>query len=298
MEKQQTAIPHYSDINGFMASMGLEHRTENPLFYCMRLEEHKGEIYKPPFRRSFYFLGFFTEAGRSEVTHGSKNETDLNSYMVFQSPELLYSFFRDKAMRGYVCYFQPGCFSFFKPDFHKEFPFFDLLHTSLFRFDHPAFQRLAPHFEEVFATYERTNKDQHIEARAKLLGLLYHLKEFTQERVKEIRLATPQQILLRKYVQLVNNHYIDKRTVQEYAALLSVTPNYLSQSVKAVSGRNALSYITERLLTEARSLIRFTDFEIAEIAYRLNFSDPANFGKFFRAQAGMSPSEYRKSGKR
>ena len=133
MEKQKTAIPHYPDINGFLASLGLEHRTENPLFYCMRLEEHKGEIYKPPFRRSFYFLGFFTEAGRSKVTHGSTNETDLNSYMVFQSPELLYSFFRDKAMRGYVCYFQPGCFSFFKPDFHKEFPFFDLNPGTVFK---------------------------------------------------------------------------------------------------------------------------------------------------------------------
>jgi AraC-like DNA-binding protein len=150
-----------------------------------------------------------------------------------------------------------------------------------------------PHFEEVFVSYERSNKKQHIEARIKLLALLYHLNDFAVERKKEIRLATPQQILLRKYIQLINNHYIDKRTVQEYADMLSVTSNYLSQSVKLVSGKNALSYISERLLSEAKSLIQYTDFDITEIAYQLNFSDPANFGKFFKKQVGMSPSEYR-----
>jgi AraC-like DNA-binding protein len=110
-------------------------------------------------------------------------------------------------------------------------------------------------------------------------------------------LATPQQILLKKFIQLVNNHYVDKRTVQEYADMLSVTANYLSQSVKQVSGKNALAFISERLAGEAKSLIRYTDSGIAEIAYQLNFSDPANFGKFFRRQTGESPSDYRKKHK-
>jgi AraC-like DNA-binding protein len=106
-------------------------------------------------------------------------------------------------------------------------------------------------------------------------------------------MATGQQILLRKFMQLIDNHYINKRTVQEYADLLSVTANYLSQSIKHVSGKNALAFITERLAGEARSLLQYTDFTVAEIAYQLNFSDPANFGKFFKKHAGLSPSEFR-----
>ena len=133
-----------------------------------------------------------------------------------------------------------------------------------------------------------------MEARLKLLGLLYYLEEFSVEKGKEVGPATPQQLLLKKFIQLVNNHYIDKRTVQEYADMLSVTANYLSQSVKQASGKNALAFISERLATEAKSLIQYTDYGIAEIAYQLNFSDPANFGKFFRSQTGMSPSGYRK----
>ncbi|WP_158994192.1 helix-turn-helix domain-containing protein [Mucilaginibacter sp. L196] len=75
---------------------------------------------------------------------------------------------------------------------------------------------------------------------------------------------------------------------------ISVTANYLSQSIKQVSGKNALTFIAGRIATEAKSLIQYTDFEIAEIAYQLNFSDPANFGKFFKKQVGFSPSAFRK----
>jgi AraC-like DNA-binding protein len=233
-------------------------------------------------------------SGKIQVNYGDQTVNDPDCYLVLHSPNLVYSFTHNNGLEGYVIYFKSECFSFFKPDFHQQFPLFDPLNTNLFKFDHAAFDQLAPHFEAIFNAYERSAKAQHLEARVKLLGLLYHLEDFALENKKEIRLATTPQILLRKFIQLIDNHYIDKRTVQEYADMLSVTANYLSQSVKQASGKNALAFISERLAAEARSLIRYTDFEIAEIAYQLNFSDPANFGKFFKKQSGLSPSHFRK----
>lgn len=294
----KTAIPYYTDINEFLKSIPSPGRTTNPDFYCLRLKksDQPVQVYRPPFKRSFYFFALFINSGRIQIKYDDQTVNDPEAYLVFHSPGLVYSFSHSNALEGYVIYFTSECFSFFKPDFHAAFPLFDLLHTNLFKFDPSTFGRLAPQFEDVFSAYERSDKEQHVEARVRLLALLYSLKDFANERKKEIRLATPQQILLRKYVELINNHYIDKRTVQEYADLLCVTPNYLSQSVKSISGKNALSFIAERLIQEAKSLIRYTDFEIAEIAYQLNFSDPANFGKFFKKQTGISPSAFRKPG--
>ncbi len=292
-------LPYYTDINDFLASIPWPGRTTDPDFYCLRVKKLDQElhIYRPPFKRSFYFFALFYNSGKLEVQYGDQTIHDPDSFLVFHSPDLVYSFSHNNALEGYIIYFKPACFSFFKPDFHKEFPLFDLLHTNLFRFDHTTFEVLAPHFEAIFTAYEKSGKEPQMEARMKLLGLLYHLEGFMMERQKEVRLANAQQILLRKYIQLINNHYIDKRTVQEYADLLAVTANYLSQSVKQVSGRNALAYISERLISEAKSLIRYTDLEITEIAYQLNFSDPANFGKFFKKQTGVSPSAFRKEKK-
>jgi len=297
MKKTKTAFPYYTEINDFLASIPWPARTDNPDFFCFRLkplDQQKLSVYRPPFKRSFYFFALLFNSGKIEVSYGSNTVQDPDSYLVFHSPNLVYSFAHNNSLEGYIIYFKPEAFTFFRPEFHQQFPLFDVLHTNLFKFNRAKFNELAPHFEAVFNAYERSAKAQHIEARLKLLGLLYHLEDFALERNTEIRLQSPQQTLLRKYIQLIENHYIDKRTVEEYASLLSVTANYLSQAVKQASGQKALSFITGRLTTEAKSLIQYTNFEISEIAYKLNFSDPTNFGRFFKKQTGMSPSDFRK----
>ncbi|SHK97889.1 Helix-turn-helix domain-containing protein [Chitinophaga jiangningensis] len=297
MDQLNTLLPYYTDINDFLASIPWPGRTTNPDFYCLRLTKQNLEdlqVYKPPFKRSFYFLALLYNSGSAEVNYGSKKVNNPESYLVFHSPNLLYSFSHNNSLEGYIIYFKPACYAFFKPDFHKTFPLFDVLHTNLFKFELDTFRQLAPHFEEVFLAYERSSQGQHMEARIKLLGLLYFLESFANEKRHDNRQANAQQLLLQRFTQLVNHHYIDKRTVKEYADMLSVTANYLSQSVKTLTGKNALSYIADRLTNEARSLIQYTDFEISRIAYQLNFSDPANFGKFFKKQVGLSPLEYRR----
>lgn len=251
--------------------------------------------YKPPFRKDFYFIALVTNAGKTKITYDNTNVTRLNSFLVFQSPGLLYSFYRDSTANGYLIYFKKDCLSFFRPDFEKEFPFFNILHTNFFKLNQSRFNEFAPHFEEVFSAYEGSKDNQHKVATIKLLALLYQLKEFTTAFNQwEEGFTTPQQMLLQKFIQLVNNYYIEKRTIEEYAELLFVTPNHLSQTVKEASGKNALSFINDRLITEAKSLIQYTDYDIAEIAYQLNFSDPANFGKFFKRHTENTPLEFRK----
>ena len=297
MTESKSNIPFYTNINDFLRSIPSEFETKNPNFFCLRLKENEGSLsnYKPPFRKDFYFIALVSNAGRTVITYDNTNVTKLNSFLVFQSPGLLYSFYRDKTANGFLIYFKKECLSFFKPDFEKEFPFFNILHTNFFKLNEAKFLEFAPHFEEVFSAYENTNDGQHKIASIKFLALLYQLKEFTNSfKQWEEGFTTPQQILLQKFIQLVNNFYIEKRTIEEYATLLNVTPNHLSQTIKSASNKNALSYISERVVSEAKSLIQFTDFDIAEIAYRLNFSDPANFGKFFKKHTGHTPLEYRK----
>jgi AraC family transcriptional activator of pobA len=294
MEKTKTGLAYYTEINDFLASIPWPGRTDDPDFYCLRLKrlDRDLQVYRPPFKRSFYFFALLINSGKIEVSYGDQTIRDPESYLVFHSPDLVYSFAHNNSLEGYVIYFKQECFSFFKPDFHQQFRLFDRLHTNLFRFDHATFEQLMPHFEAVFKAYEKSAIARPMEAKVKLLGLLYHLQDFAPS-VSD-NPANKQQMLLRRFIQLVDNHYIDKRTVKEYADLLSVTANHLSQSVKQVSGKNALSYITGRLAPEARSLVHYTDLEITEIAYQLNFSDPANFGKFFKKQIGLSPSAFRK----
>jgi AraC family transcriptional regulator, transcriptional activator of pobA len=294
MDKIKPAIPYYEDINEFIASIPMDSRTSNPFFYCLRLNKSEVSSYKPPFRRGFYFVGLLTNAEKTKIIYDNTSVINLDSLLVFQSPGLVYSFYRDSTTHGYLIYFKPESLSFFRPVFEKEFPFFDMQQTDFHKINSSKFRELVPYFEEVFSAYEKSNDPHHKVAALKLLATLYHLKEHMDFNQWQERFSTSQQVLLKRFLRLVNNHYIEKRTVEEYAEILHVSPNHLSQSIKSVSGKNALSYINERLVSEAKSLIHYTEFDIAEIAYQLNFSDPAHFGKFFKKIAGVTPMEFRK----
>jgi AraC family transcriptional regulator, transcriptional activator of pobA len=295
--KQETKynIPFYKEINEFLLSINSEFSTQNPDFFCLPLlANSKTDTYKTAFKRDFYYVGLVTNAGHTKITYDATSVTDLNSFLVFQSPGLLYSFMRDPKANGYLIYFKKDLFSFFKPVFENEFPMFDVLHTNFFKLNQSKFATFEAYFKEVFSAYYHINDKQNI-ASIQLLTLLYQLKEFTKtfNQVEE-SFKSPQHILFQKFTQLVNNFYIEKRTIEEYADLLSVSANYLSKSIKLASGTNALSFINERIITEAKSMIQFSNLDIAEIAYQLHFSDASNFGKFFKRHADVAPLEFRK----
>lgn len=101
--------------------------------------------------------------------------------------------------------------------------------------------------------------------------------------------------LVIRYRKLVGQHYLEKQQVAEYASLLYVTPNHLNRTVKDVTGRTASAHISEMILLEAKSLLQYTDLSMAEIAWRLQFSEPSSFHRWFKKETDNTPLEYRSS---
>ncbi|WP_440133042.1 helix-turn-helix domain-containing protein [Chitinophaga sancti] len=93
---------------------------------------------------------------------------------------------------------------------------------------------------------------------------------------------------------------IDKDFEQKlatYAGLLNVTQNHLNDTVKAVTGKTPGTHIHERMVKEAAQLLVHTELTIAEICYRLNFSDQSYFIRFFKKYTGFTPGQYRSNTK-
>ena len=100
--------------------------------------------------------------------------------------------------------------------------------------------------------------------------------------------------IVNQYKKLVSQHFINKRKVSDYAAMLFVTANHLNRITKNETGKTAHELIEEMLLLEAKALIIHTSLLIAEIAYQLNFTDPSHFNKFFKKLSGVTPLHFRK----
>ena len=92
---------------------------------------------------------------------------------------------------------------------------------------------------------------------------------------------------------LVDEHFRTERQIGFYATRLSMTPDRLNDHVKRATGVTAGHMIRQRVLTEAKRQLVFTNQPINEVAYALAFSDPSHFTRFFRKQTGMTPQAFR-----
>ena len=95
------------------------------------------------------------------------------------------------------------------------------------------------------------------------------------------------------FISLLMQHYKSERSVGFYASKLNLTPKYLTTLIKKVSGRSAADWIDEYVVLEAKALLKYSDMSVQQIAYYLNFSDQSFFGKYFKKQAGVSPTVYK-----
>lgn len=82
--------------------------------------------------------------------------------------------------------------------------------------------------------------------------------------------------------------------IRDFAAQLHIHPTHFSDTVKQVSGRSPWNIYEQRIISEAKQMLRYTSLPISHISYNLGFDDPTNFTKFFKMREGSTPSDYRK----
>jgi len=100
--------------------------------------------------------------------------------------------------------------------------------------------------------------------------------------------------LATQYKELVSQNYTQTHRVADYAVMMHISPKYLSEVTNEILGATPKSIIQEQLVIQARRELKFSNDSIKEIAFKLGFSEPFHFSKFFKQHVGKSPSAYRK----
>ncbi|HUC82818.1 MAG TPA: helix-turn-helix transcriptional regulator [Flavisolibacter sp.] len=84
-------------------------------------------------------------------------------------------------------------------------------------------------------------------------------------------------------------------TVQQVAAALRLSPNYLGDMLRTLTGQNAQQHIHEKLIQHAKEKLSTTSLSVREIAYALGFEHSQSFSKLFKSKTAQSPVEFRQS---
>ncbi|MDR2234208.1 MAG: helix-turn-helix domain-containing protein [Tannerella sp.] len=102
-----------------------------------------------------------------------------------------------------------------------------------------------------------------------------------------------QELLVEKFLSLVQSHYKQQRGLDFYADKLFLTPKHLSKVMKESTGKSASDWIDDYVILEAKALLKSTNMTVQQISDELNFSEQSFFGKYFKRVVGLSPREYK-----
>lgn len=150
-------------------------------------------------------------------------------------------------------------------------------------------------FRMLNALSQTTHPDRD-ELLANQLEIGAHLLEiYLQENgMMKMQESSSAQQLVDRFQNAVVDHYTESRKVEYYANLLCLSPKYFGTIIKEQTGIAAGVWISRYVIAKAKTLLLYSkDLSIQQISYELGFQDPAAFTRYFKANAGMSPKEYR-----
>jgi AraC family transcriptional regulator, transcriptional activator of pobA len=113
-----------------------------------------------------------------------------------------------------------------------------------------------------------------------------------QERIRPISSAREAETVVR-FRELVEKHYRDHPSLDVYARKLGVTAARLNACCRMTTGKSSLALINDRLVTEAKRNLLYSDMTVNEIGAALGYADPAYFNRFFSRNVGLSPGRFR-----
>lgn len=271
-------------------------RNEAAFVFDLAKLDERSDIPRPFLHRhSYYHMLWMTNARGQHTLDFETFEIKPNS-VFFISPGQVHAWSSSVKPTGYVINFSAEFFLQMYPrmDELAEFPFFHIANADpVLYLSSRTNAELFPLLEEMEKEFNEDRPWRYDIVRSFLLILLTRLRRL--HRPRDADTALPKSYsLTKRFKLLIEQRYLEFGSVQDYAALLLVTDRRLNEAVKSTTGKTATQLIHDRILLEAKRLLTQSELGISEIAYRLNFEDPAYFSRFFKKHALLTPGEFKK----
>ena len=151
--------------------------------------------------------------------------------------------------------------------------------------------------QECSGTLDRFSKQiilSHLESLLHYADRFYHRQFLTREKANPEVLAQVESLLTSYFDR---DDLIEKGlpTVRYVAECLHLSPKYLSNLLRVVTGQSTQQHIHDQLIAKAKQQLSTTSLTVSEIAYQLGFEHLQSFSKLFKTKTSCSPLEFRAS---
>lgn len=264
------------------------------------------EVWKR-FSTNFYTISLKNNI-QAKVKYGQQYYDFDKGTMTFIAPKQIQSIeinetnmYNETIGKGYVLMFHPD-FLLKHPlaNIIKNYGFFSYSVNEALHLSEKEEKNIIEIFQKIEQEYQHI--DQHTQdiilSQIELL-LNYSLRFYERQFIT--RKAVNNDVLS-KMEKLLNAYFDNKEglqnglpTVEYLANQLNVSPHYLGDMLRSITGQSTQQHIHDKLIEKAKADLSTTNLSVSEIAFSLGFEYSQSFSKLFKKKTDLSPSEFRQS---
>ncbi|MEM1127010.1 MAG: AraC family transcriptional regulator [Bacteroidota bacterium] len=295
-------IQLYDTMAEFYAAIGgtMEQEAE---FTAHRMEViHAEAPYTSPLFRTNYYSIVLVRRGRGRYLINEEAYATQPGTIYFTNPGHIKGFEIDEPMTGFVITFAE---SFLKHYVHAaifdEFPFLIAEVAPPKYLARDPFQSFDALGEQIVQEYEGQAAYKFKVLGSLMVVLLLRIKEAFWDAYDPLEEADAGSLIVRTFRRNLEARFRALHAgtaaqipqVQELAEAQQLHPGYLSTVIKHKTGKSVHAWIAEKAVAEAQALLARSRTSVKEVAYRLGFSEPGHFSRFFKKHTGLTPTAFR-----
>jgi len=269
-------------------------------FNVFTIDEYIGKKAKPVVysRKDYYKITLII--GKNRIYYADKVIDIQKQALFFTNPQIPYKFeWIDDHKTGFFCVFTPAFFHHF-----GNLNDYEVFKPGVI----PVFELTDEQLEDIKQVYRKMQTElvsdythKYDLLRNLVFDLLHYTLKMKPASKAEKHQANASQRITHMFLELLERQFPIEETRQricfrspsEFAGQLSVHVNHLNRAVKKITEKTTSEIIAERLLQEAKILLKHTEWNVSEIASSLGFKETTHFNNFFRKSMQMTPIRFR-----
>lgn len=270
-------------------------------FNVFKLEPPVGDLPQsiPYKRRDFYKI--MLVKGNSKVHYADKVVEVKKQALSFSNPQIPYKWEHlDNIREGAYCIFNQSFFHQYGN--LNQYAVFQPGGLPIIELTEQEFEKLSIIYDKIFEAISSDYQHKYDLLRNLVFELLHFAMQMktnlitveTQKISASHRIATLFIELLERQFPIDENHSkIEFKIASDFANQLNVHVNHLNRAVKEITEKTTTQIIAERILQEAKVMLKHSEWNVSEIAYALGFSEVSHFNNFFKNKTSLSPLKFR-----
>ncbi len=269
-------------------------------FNMFRLEPYvEGRPSNIPYRRRDFYKIMLVK-GHSEVHFADKIIEIRNQALSFSNPQIPYKWEHlDHIRDGIYCIFNQQLFHQYGQ--LNQYEIFQPAGQHIFELSIDQATAVTEIFKRMEEEFNSEYKYKYDAIRNQIFELLHFALKMQSPIAEKNQTTKGSKRISALFIELLERQFpiddqhqrVQFRSAFEFADQLNIHVNHLNRAVKENLQKSTTQVIAERLVQEAKILLRHSKWSVSEIAYALGFSEPTHFNNFFKKHTSTSPTGFR-----